>query len=150
MDKPKIIYYYQTFTGLKNILAEKPYVTHIHLSSIHFGLDENNKPYIHLNDNNPQDKCFDSLWKELKEAQNLGIKIVLMIGGAGGAFNDLFSNFDIYYKLLTNTINSHSIFSGIDLDVEEYIDIEKIEFLINKLKMIIQNLQFVWLLFNLH
>jgi hypothetical protein len=39
----RIIYYYQTFTDLSPILKPDTPVTHIHLSSIHFGLD-NNKP----------------------------------------------------------------------------------------------------------
>ena len=43
----RIIYYYQTFTGLKPIL-NKDIVTHIHLSSIHFGTNSDNSPYIHL------------------------------------------------------------------------------------------------------
>ena len=46
----KIIYYYQTFSGLQNLINDSNLVvTHIHLSSIHFGKDENNQKYIHLN-----------------------------------------------------------------------------------------------------
>ena len=100
----RIIYYYQTFTGLDSILTHDTKVTHIHLSSIHFGKDENNQPYIHLNDNNPDDKIFDSMWKDIKKAKQLGIKIILMIGGEGGAFQDLFSNFNTYYPLLKNIL----------------------------------------------
>ena len=49
----RIIYYYQTFVGLKKILEQKPIcVTHIIVSSIHFGYTKN-KPYIHLNNNDP-------------------------------------------------------------------------------------------------
>ena len=48
-----------------------------------------------LNNYPPNDKKFDSVWKELNEAHSLGIKIVLMIGGSGSAYADLFSNFDI-------------------------------------------------------
>ena len=92
----KVIYYYQTFTTLEQILKENPNVTHIHLSSIHFGYDENNKPYIHLNDNDPFDNIFINVWYELLIAYNFGIKIVLMVGGAGGAYTDLFNNFNSY------------------------------------------------------
>ena len=47
MSQNRIIYYYQTFTGLKPILEQDPVkVTHIHLASFHFGLDENKKEYI--------------------------------------------------------------------------------------------------------
>ena len=132
-SNPKIIYYYQTFTGLKNILHPNPTVTHIHLSSIHFGHSDNNY-YIHLNDNNPDNKIFDELWKELTLAHSYGIKIVLMIGGAGGAYIDLFNNFDIYYKLLCDMLNKYSIINGIDFDVEESIGLTNIELLINKMK----------------
>ena len=85
---PKIIYYYQTFTDLKDILYEGCPVTHIHLSSIHFGTNNDGSPYIHLNNNEPTDKVFDDVWKDLEDASSMGIKIVLMIGGAGGAYND--------------------------------------------------------------
>ena len=74
----KIIFYYQTFTSLKPILHKNTLVTHIHLSSIHFGLDVNKLPYIHLNDNNPDNKIFDNVWYEINKASKLGIKIILM------------------------------------------------------------------------
>jgi len=62
----KIIYYYQTFIGLENILNQKQkIVTDIIISSIHFGLDMNNNPYIHLNDFTPDDKQFDEMWSEI-------------------------------------------------------------------------------------
>ena len=124
--KNKIIYYYQTLTSLKPVLDNPEIVTHIHLSSIHFGLKTDNTPYIHLNDNPPDDPKFDTVWSELKEASSKGIKIVLMMGGAGGAFDDLFSNFDVYYKLLIDTIKEHPVICGIDLDVEEVTDIDNI------------------------
>ena len=41
----RIIYYYQTFIGLKDILIPDTKVTHLHLSAIHFGLDNENIPY---------------------------------------------------------------------------------------------------------
>lgn len=129
----KIIYYYQTFTSLKPILQEPITVTHIHLSSIHFGYNKDKTPYIHLNDYEPDNYQFDDLWDELELAHSKGIKIILMVGGAGGAFTNLFSNFNTYYKLLCDTINQHSIISGIDLDVEEFTSINNIKFLINKI-----------------
>ena len=38
------------------------------------------------------------MWSEIEQANNIGIKIHIMVGGAGGAFTDLFNNFDIYYE----------------------------------------------------
>ena len=97
MSIPKIIYYYQTFNSLQPILYQATPVTHIHLSSIHFGNNLDNSPYIHLNDYPPNNKIFDSVWKELSQAEKYNITTILMVGGAGGAFTNLFSNFDIYY-----------------------------------------------------
>ena len=42
-----------------------------------------------------------------------------MVGGTGGAFNTLFSNFNLYYPLLKNIINKYNCIS-------ECLDIEKI------------------------
>ena len=131
----RIIYYYQTFTGLKSILTPDTKVTHIHLASIHFGTDEHNNPYIHLNNNSPTDKIFDSVWEDLKKAKQLGIKIILMIGGAGGAFQDLFSNFNIYYSLLKELIlDKRDLIDGVDLDIEEIVELDDVEKLINLIK----------------
>ena len=57
-----------------------------------------------------------------------------MLGGAGGAYTTLFSNFEIYYKLLYDFIKEYNFISGIDLDVEEFTDINNIKLLIRRLK----------------
>lgn len=134
METPRVIFYYQTFRTLQPILTNPTPVTHIHLSSIHFGIDSNLQPYIHLNDNTPYDEKNNSVWEELEEAKKLGIKIVLMVGGAGTAYQDLFSNFDIYYNMLYHLFKNKPVLTGIDLDIEEEVDIEKIKMLIRKLK----------------
>jgi chitinase len=127
-----IIYYYQTLIGLQNILnnPDKIYPTHIILSSFHFGKDENNLPYIHLNDYKPTDKRYDDLWGELRNATNLGIKIMIMLGGAGGAYQEMFSNYKFYYGLIKNFLKNNNFIVGIDLDVEEYVDVSDIRNLI--------------------
>ena len=51
ITRNRIIYYYQTFVGLKPILVENTPVTHIHLSAVHFGKNKDGTPYIHINDN---------------------------------------------------------------------------------------------------
>lgn len=133
MENKKIIYYYQTFIGLDDIFKNDIAVTHIYISSVHFGKNNDNSPYIHLNDYQPNDSKFDKLWKDTRYANSLGIKILLMMGGAGSAYTDLFSNFEIYYPLLKNTINKYNWICGIDLDVEESVDLSNIKMLINKL-----------------
>ena len=57
---------------------------------------------------------------------------MFMVGGAGGAYNSLFSNFDVYYKMLKKAIIKYNI-KGIDLDVEENTDINNIKKIINQL-----------------
>ena len=123
----KIILYYQTLVDLTPLLNLRPIpITHIHLSSIHFGTNQDNSPYIHLNDHPPSDPIFSSVWDQLKTASDLGIKIILMVGGAGHAFQTLFSDFDTYYPLLKDTINQYPQIKGIDLDIEEYVDINNV------------------------
>ena len=129
----KTIYYYQTFNTLKPIIDNPHTVTHIHLSAIHFGTNPDGTPYIHLNNNPPDDTVFDTVWGELEKVNKNGTEIILMIGGAGGAFTNLFANFDTYYDLLCTTIKSHPIITGVDLDVEENTDINNVKKLINKI-----------------
>ena len=134
MSTKKVILYYQTFTSLKPILFPGTPVTHIHLSAIHFGIDSNKECYIHLNDHSPYDSVFNSMWNELEIAHNMGIKIVLMIGGAGSAYEQLFSDFETYYTLLYNLIKNKPIIEGIDLDIEEEISLDNIVSLIKRVR----------------
>ncbi len=129
----RITYYYQTFSGLGQILVPNTPVTNIHLSSIHFG-NEDNKPYIHLNDNDPYDLIFDKVWDEVEQASKLGIKIVLMIGGAGGGYSTLFSDFETYFGLLNKLLNDKPFISGIDIDIEETVELNNVKLLINRIK----------------
>ena len=130
----RIIYYYQTFTGLEELLEliHIP-ITHIHVSSIHFGINRG-KYYIHLNDNPPSSPLFDKMWNEVKELNERGVQIRLMVGGGGGAFRELFNDFDNYYPLLVETIRQHPYINGVDLDVEEGVDLYNIIMLINRIK----------------
>ena len=127
------IIYYQTFCDIKNI--KNTGITHIHVSSIHFGVNNNNK-YIHLNNYNPYNKIFDNVWTELEEAHGCNINIILMVGGAGGGYRAMFNSdadFEQYYSLLKNLITTKKIISGIDLDVEEQVSLENIKKLITKI-----------------
>ena len=130
----QLILYYQTFISLKLLFDNNILPTHIHVSSIHFGKNENNIPYIHLNDEDPNSSIFTAMWKEIEIAHNLGVKIKLMIGGAGLAFQEMFSNFDLYYEMLKNVLKSHSYISGVDLDIEENVNLNDVIKLVNSLK----------------
>jgi len=135
-ESKRVIYYYQTFTGIDNIIELQDVVTHIHLSSIHFGITKNQR-YIHLNDNSPYDPTFNNVWSQLIKYKNVCKgKVILMIGGAGGGFSTLFSDFETYYNLLKTLINKKkNIIDGIDLDVEEQVDYKNIKRLISRLKL---------------
>ena len=74
MNSPRIIFYYQTFSSLKPILYPNTPVTHIHLSAIHFGMDENLQPYIHLNNDSPYSEKFDEMWEEIETASKRELK----------------------------------------------------------------------------
>ena len=84
----KTIYYYQTFIGLNKLLSHIQDIDVIIVSSIHFGNKE-----IYLNDNLPNNTIFDELWLETKKAAVQGCNIMIMIGGAGGAYQELFRVF---------------------------------------------------------
>ena len=129
----KVCYYYQTFVGLDKIFSHTKDVTNIIISSIHFDKDKNGDKSIYLNDNKPNDKIFNKLWEQTKELSERGITITCMVGGAGGAYNNLFSDFDIYFPLLVNMIRSKPCIQGIDLDIEESVKLEDVKMLINKI-----------------
>lgn len=127
----RIIYYYQTFDGLDNIIYKQPIkITHLHLASIHFNYI-NNEPIIHLNDNEPSNSKFNNVWLQTKQLSKLGVKIILMIGGAGGGFKELFQSYNIFFPLLINILEKYNWIDGIDLDVEEVVKLSDIKKLIN-------------------
>ena len=130
----KTIYYYQSFIGLEKIFTHIQDIDVIIISSIHFGKDLNKNPYIHLNDNNPNNVIFNNLWQDTEKASVQGCKIMLMMGGAGGAYQELFSNYKEYYSLLVKLINEKPWITGIDLDIEEGVKLSDIQMLINNLR----------------
>ena len=129
----KTIYYYQTFVGLHDLMNHVQDIDVIIVSSLHFGKDKNNQKNIFLNDNLPYDPIFNDLWLETEKLSVQGCNIMLMMGGAGFAYKELFSDFDTYYPLLKRLITKKSWIRGIDLDVEENTSIENIKMLINQL-----------------
>jgi chitinase len=98
------------------------------LAAFHFGKDKNGNSYIHLNNNSPYNKMYNFVYEDLIECKKKGIKIILMLGGAGEAYNYMFSNKQRYSEclsLLVNYIkNKENIFDGIDFDIEENIGLD--------------------------
>ena len=128
----KTCYYYQTFIGLDDILNNPINTDVIIVSSLHF--DTVNKEIdIFLNDNKPNDKLFDNMWKQTKQAHDKGITIMMMLGGAGGAYQQFFLDINKTYPKLLNLIKSKPWIKGLDLDIEEMVTIDNIKLLINKL-----------------
>ena len=128
-----VIYYYQSFVGLDQLLTHIEDVDVIIVSSIHFGKDKEGKKSIYLNDNKPYDPVFTDLWLQTEKASAQGCKIMLMMGGAGLAYGELFSDFETYYPLLKQLIREKSWIQGIDLDIEESVTLENVQMLIRKL-----------------
>ena len=140
-SKSRIILYYQTLIDLSSLIEQvknnPKLVTHITLASIHFGYNNvngNQQPYIHLNDNDPSNSKFNKVYDQLKQLKQYGIKVNLLIGGAGTAFNQLFSNYSVFYKLLKDTINKLNFIDGFNLDIEEEVTIDQMVMLIKDLK----------------
>ena len=129
----RTIYYYQTFVGLQKLSTHLNDIDIINISSIHFDEDGSSKS-IYLNDHSPYDPIFDDMWRETEMADAQGVTIMLMIGGAGGAYTQLFQDFDTYYPQLKELLSRKSFLSGVDLDIEESIDLSNVIKLIDHLK----------------
>ena len=128
---PRVVCYYQSTSNLDPILQPGTYVNVLIVSSLHFGTTKSDgSPYIHLNNEDPDAKEFDTLWSQTKTAHEQGIKVMLMLGGAGGAYEVLFGNFKEYYGLLKNTIQKRPWITGIDLDIEEPVQLDQVQKLI--------------------
>ena len=124
--------YYQTLGSLKYDFHS--YFTHYFLAAIHFGTNQDGSPYMHLNDHDIDDPVFDEPMTQLQQLREQnGATICLMVGGAGSAFQQLFSNFETYYGMLKSALEARPWISGIDLDVEETVPMEKIQMLIDRL-----------------
>lgn len=142
-NSKRIVIYYQTLIDLNPLISlikekQQQILTHITLASIHFGINQNNEPYIHLNDDLPSSSKFTKVFSQLNEIKKIEgkpIKINLLIGGAGTAFNRLFSDYNCYYNLLKKSVQTSLNFvDGFNLDIEEDVDINDIIKLVNNLK----------------
>jgi len=138
----RIVIYYQTLIDLAPLInliktSTIPLVTEITLASIHFGYNEDKSPYIHLNNEDPESDKFKNVFLQLAQIKALSrdIKIHLLIGGAGSAFSELFSNYNIFYNLLKSTVNQLGFVDGFNLDIEEPVKLNSIIMLVNNLNL---------------
>ncbi len=90
----RISYYYQTqysnnvyvslapiWTNLNPATGE-PFVTDLEVAAFHLGHNADGSPYIHLNNDIPQDLKFTTMWHQCAYLESLGITVRMMLGGA--------------------------------------------------------------------
>lgn len=131
MSRKTIAAFYQT---PDNLTAQADY-THYYVSAFHFGFTDKGAPYIHWNDNTPDDPCFDKPWAQLEQlATEHGKTVTLMLGGAGSAFTQLFEHFDLFYPLLKQTLDRRPFLTGTNLDIEETVTLDNVCILVDALK----------------
>ena len=141
----RVIYYYQTqysngvYVSLApmwqtvNPATGKPVVTDVMIAAFHLGTNPDGSPYIHLNDNIPQDPIFAQMWPQVATLQQTGVTARMMLGGAAqGSYALLFSQPRTYYPILKQTIQQYAL-NGIDLDIEETVALQDVERLIIQL-----------------
>ncbi|KAG8533871.1 uncharacterized protein KY384_001612 [Bacidia gigantensis] len=141
---PRIVIYHQThfkangdFASLLPLVTESPDtlgVTHIIIAALHVNAQAGD---ITLNDDPPNAPRNEQLWEELAIFQDMGVKVLGMLGGAAkGTFQRLDGSdyeFGLYYPPLRNVIRRYA-FNGLDLDVEEPMSLGGIIRLIDYLK----------------
>ncbi|KAF3909399.1 hypothetical protein AA313_de0201356 [Arthrobotrys entomopaga] len=122
--------YVQTFTtrdgqplDLLQLLNQRTRVTHVYLASMHINEDPND---IHMNDYPPSAPLFDFVWPQVRKLQQNGVKVMMMLGGAApGSYTRLAgtdAEFETYYRPLLAILRKYRI-DGLDLDIEEWVDI---------------------------
>lgn len=127
-----LVQYVQTFhdsngnpLSLLPLLNEGTRVTHVNLAALHVNSDGS----INLNDASPDDSSFDQVWSDVATLQQNGITVLFMIGGAAaGSYPTLCGTGvpatvqDDFYGPLLDIIKRHNV-QGVDLDIEESVDI---------------------------
>ena len=58
---------------------------------------------------------------------------MIMLGGAGGAYTSMFSNYECYYDKLYKFLQSKPFIQGIDLDIEEEVSLDNVKKLIKRI-----------------
>jgi hypothetical protein len=142
--QPRVVCYYQThhdkkgkYISILPLLTEALDVigiTHLIIAAIHINRDPNG---ITLN-NDPPDAAHNStLWEEVQIFQDVGVRVLGMLGGAAkGSFARLDQShveFELYYQPLRDMVRQHAL-DGLDLDVEEEMSLAGIIRLVDRLK----------------
>ncbi|KAI9761378.1 MAG: hypothetical protein M4579_001028 [Chaenotheca gracillima] len=138
---PRIVCYHQThfhddeYVSVLPLITEETGVTHVIVAAIHLNDGPGN---ITLNNDPPNSPRFEQLWDEVLVLQDVGVKVLGMLGGAAkGSFARLDQSdaeFEAYYVPLRDMIRTHQL-QGLDLDVEEKMSLRGIMRLIDRLKV---------------
>ena len=106
--------YWQTFTNELDFNLYRCVI----VAAVHFGKESDGCIYMHLNNKSPGSFWaeFDVLAREKGYRNNFHVG--LMIGGAGGGWNTLVSNFDECIGLLNEFLKESDLFEFIDIDPE--------------------------------
>lgn len=105
-----------THISLLPLIDNDTQVTHVILATV--ALDRTNATLVTLNGIPVLDPAWDWLWNETSILQDNGVKVSIMLGGAGSlAYNLLQQNFEGYYPPFLNILQYTGV-NGVDLDIE--------------------------------
>lgn len=142
--QPRVVCYHQThynrngdYVSILPLLTEATdciSISHLIVAAIHL----NEAPGdITLNNDPPNASKNAQLWEEVQIFQDVGIKVLGMVGGAAqGTFRRLDqsdADFEVYYQPLLEMVRTFHL-DGLDLDVEEEMSLAGIIRLIDRLK----------------
>lgn len=135
-----------------NPVSHRPYATHVILAAFNMGPSASNpnqmQPYLHRNDLPLGSPLYNQVWTDVATLQSAGVPVMMMLGGAGAeaqgtnscgiqydndTWNALARDFSTYYALLKSGIQTYKL-AGIDLDVENAVELDLIVQLIRQLR----------------
>jgi hypothetical protein len=122
-----IVLYYQTPINDKDLVSS-PHLprTVVYLSSLHLLYDQTTSAVsVILNDSPLQHQPL--IIAKMKALRDKGAQIMVMLGGAGGAFKVLCDHFEASMAALALFFKSYPWIEGVDLDVEENIGLEQVQ-----------------------
>lgn len=123
--KPAVIFYATQFDDVRPLVesARDGYITHVLLGLFHLGYDKvTSKPYIHLNEEDPDHEIFKHLWPAIRQVQSYGVRVLASLGGyMVEDYTNLFKNestYNMFYGLFRAAVRTYNL-DGVDLDIEE-------------------------------
>lgn len=141
--QPRLVLYHQTHHHRNSPVSLLPLLTeaadlvpctHLIIAAIHL----NDPPAaITLNDDPPDAPKHDALWQEVALMQDVGVRVLGMLGGAAqGSFRRLDGSdaaFEAHYAPLRHLLRARNL-DGLDLDVEEPMSLTGVVRLVDRLK----------------